>query len=224
MSPFSARKKRGFTLIELAIVLGVVASILGALWALVGIAREKARLATAIDAVTSTADNVQALYGSAPAIAGGYTDLNGSLTSMSGLVHAGVFPEALVQKTMTTCSFGGGAENYVASPWTAYSPCGAIHVCAWNYVGTTVCPATSAAREPYFAVEVTQLDYDACTALASSFAPNGGTTPVDIYINGSGVVAAGGALPVSAAIATGKCSSTMANTVDFVYRLRPQGY
>jgi prepilin-type N-terminal cleavage/methylation domain-containing protein len=210
------RKRRGFTLTELAMVMGVIGIMIGGIWAYAGSARQTGRVEQAVEAVALTADAVRTAYAGQASISGGVW------TVMPVLISTGAMPSSLTRSTASTCS--GISTNYADTPWGgAYTSCGTLLVCAWSYVpgggGSTACGNFIGSQ--YFAIEFNELDYGSCIALAERVVP---TTPrglMDVYINATSVVAAGTGLPVSPSTAASKCTAhSLTNTVDFIYSLR----
>ena len=116
---------RGFSLTELAIVLGVMGIIIGGIWGVANSARQSSHVEQAAEAITLTTDAVRAVYNghtaaSVPGISG-TTD-----TVMPFIVGAGAMPAALLSSTKSTC--GAALTYYADTPWgnhtTTSNPCG----------------------------------------------------------------------------------------------------
>lgn len=85
----SFRKTRlGFTLTEVAIVMGIIGVLLGTLWAAAGSVNEANRIRNASETIVKIAQNVRLLYIERSAFTNGQ---NHDLTSM--LINSAVFPD-----------------------------------------------------------------------------------------------------------------------------------
>jgi type II secretory pathway pseudopilin PulG len=217
-------KQSGFTVLELALVFGIVGVLVSGIWSYMGIANQSSRVEQSVEAISLTVDSTRVAYVGKPAIVGGVA------TVMPQLVSMGAMPtHLLVGGLPTTCQ--GISSNYANTPWGGSDPCGTLRVCAW-----TVTPAIGAAASvnnkctlpagvltsQYFAVEFTALNYQSCISLATRATP---ASPIpglgDIYINGTSVFAVLGSLPVTPKQAVINCNANPAlNTVDFIYSLR----
>src|ERR1700722_10231195 len=102
------KRKRGFTLTEIAIVLGIIGLILGAIWGAASAVYANKKVADSEQGVTATASAVRALYASA----------NGStgLTAAATITTPGMFP---VSWNGTTSGYNSPFNPSVATG-TAY--------------------------------------------------------------------------------------------------------
>lgn len=87
MRVLSLRRKRGFGLTELAVVLGVVGILLGGIWAAISTVQERNNIYATLKMVTLTVDNIRTLYP-------GNRQFTGALGTPldTALAGAGVFP------------------------------------------------------------------------------------------------------------------------------------
>jgi prepilin-type N-terminal cleavage/methylation domain-containing protein len=99
-------RKRGFTLTEIAIVLGIIGLILGAIWVAAAAVYTNMRVARSNQEVLQVTQAIRSLYATATVTGGGN---DGTLMTKS-LVTAGVFP--------TDSLNAGAASVYAMSPWT----------------------------------------------------------------------------------------------------------
>jgi|GEM_PF-6530480 len=223
-------KRRGFTLIELAIVLGVAAAIISGIWTYASSATQSAKVEQAVEDISLTVDSTRAAYNATAAISGGIVKV------MQYLIGNGSMPNHLVNNMITACIPGAQASgHYAVSPFSPLSGsndgCGTLRVCAW--VAGIGAPSVAANKcdtagggglsSQLFAVEFTPLDPQSCMALATRATP---TSPIaglkDVYINGTSGLLATGSLPVTPNQAEINCSlgGLNGNIVDFVYSLR----
>jgi len=121
--------RQGFTLTEIAIVLGIIGLILGAIWSAAGSVYMNLHLSKAATETLMIVQSFKTLYGNRP-----ITDPNGEdMTAFA--MSAGLFPADMVQAGNTTYALGpwsGSQVNvYSGSVWDA------ITVAFWNIDVTT---------------------------------------------------------------------------------------
>jgi prepilin-type N-terminal cleavage/methylation domain-containing protein len=209
--------RSGFSLMELAIVLGVFGLILGGLWSIVSTVKENVRRERAFEQTILIVKNIRAYYQALPNISGSYA----SLTPV--LATNGIIPfEMLRSRTAATL--------LVDHPWGTTTPGGAVlagggvQVCDNTPANCTGPAADSSAQT--FAVRFNGLSYGACiNLLARLSSPAGPPGLVNIVVN-SGTPylnTAGNGLPVSMVWSDANCSTAKTgNTLDFIFRLRQQ--
>jgi len=106
-TPAQARKemqKKGFTLTEIAIVLGIMGLVLGAIWVAAAGVYNNQRINQANTAVMQVLQGVRTLYGQQASIPGGAADLS------QNMVNAGVIPTNLIRP-------GAVAQPFMLTPW-----------------------------------------------------------------------------------------------------------
>jgi prepilin-type N-terminal cleavage/methylation domain-containing protein len=112
--------RRGFTLTEIAIVLGVIGLILGAIWVAASSAYRNLKITNAPKQIMIIVQNVRSLYASQPGFAASDID-----TYMTGpMISAGVFPSDLVVGSNAVDAWGGGVNVWVEDPnnfWVVYT-------------------------------------------------------------------------------------------------------
>lgn len=225
------KTRRGFSLTEFAIVLGVGAIIVGGIWAYVGPISERVRINQAFDQVTTTVKNVRSYYLSQIGIPRkGNTFAPPNLTV--DLVGSGVIPNEMLRRNEMGCTNPptiGLKSACVDGPWSVRTAAGTqggtFRVC-WASAQGGCRTAAGAPGEisQLFAVAFSDLTQASCINLALRLSgPDGPPGLVSININGPGVPPgindSNG--PATVAFANARCLAAGGNTVSFVYRLRP---
>ena len=156
------KKRRGFTLTELAIVLGVIGTILSAVWVAAGKVNASNRTQKAAGQVLQIINGYRSLYGAHGIDVGGCFS---SDVTCTGAI-AGYFPSDMTAES--TCSTGNGS-TYPQTPWGGSS-----------YVSVTTCQSNNTILIAY-----TNLSQAACISLANAILGATDLTYESIY-NGSG--------------------------------------
>jgi len=148
MSAMMTRSHRGFTLTELALVLGVIGLILSAAWTAAGYVSESRKISRATQQILETSNNVKNLYAMRPVFKNANTLIN------SMLIAANAIPTDLLSPTATN-----GTNN------------------AWNgdfrvYGATTF---EGASRPNVFRISYYNIPLDACIGIANAIITNSGT-------------------------------------------------
>ena len=97
--PLSARRRRGYTLTEVAIVLGVIGVVIAAIWTAAAVVNEKTRLSQALNQTNIVAQNMSSL------MQGGYGVIDpGDQTDITAaMITSGVIPQwAVTPGSVTT--------------------------------------------------------------------------------------------------------------------------
>ena len=214
----SRNSTRAFTLTELAIVLGVMGTVIGSIWAYAKSAHQAVKVEQTVEAISATVAGVQSAYGSVAAIS---KTSAGVVNLVPSLINKGVIPAQIIS-TMNA----GFADSPLAQVSNAN---GTFVVCSWKYNVTANAPydtqCNSGAISQFFAVELTNLDYASCLAIAVAMDPSRPPGLRDVWINQNGIVATGTGLPAAPAQASADCVvGSTTNTVDFIYSLRPPIY
>ena len=207
------RHLRGFSLIELAIVLGVMGIILGSIWMMAGDMRNNVKQEKFSEMLSVIVGNIRGNYAGKP-----YFDHTQVSKMMPNLVNLNVFPSDAVHQV------SGGGVSIVDSPFgevagSLASPYNSIYVCGWAAKTSTACTyKTDTQNVPLFAIEALFSDTTSCTGAVLSNSSSA-TLPglVAVYINGTPLAA----LPSDAVTANTACAANALKTVDFVYRLNP---
>jgi prepilin-type N-terminal cleavage/methylation domain-containing protein len=107
--------RRGFTLTELAIVLGIIGTILGAIWVAASRVYNNQKTDTAVTEILAIANGVRAMY------PGGVISTGGILTALlmnNGIISADMFGSCATAPWSTQSVGNGGPTNGCAfSPW-----------------------------------------------------------------------------------------------------------
>ena len=194
-----AREVRGFTLTEVAIVLGIVGLILGAVWVAAAAVYDNMRIKRTNEAILSAAQGFRSLYASANA-----TGVATGTNMTANLVAAGVVPQDMVN--------GNNGMN----PWSAVA--GTFTISAIDIAGT----------QDGFQLNFYNLPQKACVNLLVSNSQNAqGTGLALVGVTAAGTVgtitAAAIAVPpaINPNIAPATtCGAAATNYVRLAYRLK----
>jgi prepilin-type N-terminal cleavage/methylation domain-containing protein len=219
---------RGFTLTEVAIVMGVIGIILAGLWAVISSGWETTHRQQASDEITIVTGNVRNYYsGQIGMPNAGYDSIS------SNLLSVGTIPGYMQRASTSGCT---NPNNLCAdNPWGSNSgspltldAIGTFRVCNWN---TAVSPAVCASSAPgatsqFFGIMLTGLSQSSCIGLISRVTmPSGPLGLIDVSINGTNIF---GTLthaiqPVAVSDANQYCPPGVAGTatVVFAYKLAP---
>lgn len=202
------KRRAGFSLMELAVVLAVVGVILGALWGIVSIVRENIRRETALSQVSVIVASVRDFY-----LGRGFVQTpsgQGDFDKLTDyLIRQGVIPpEAIRDRSATTLR--------ADLPWGPTGAGGSTLADGGLAIDNTDV-GVSADR---FRVQLRGLSYANCIALSSRLSgPEGPKGLMRVKINSN----ADEELPVTVEEASDSCQKKPGgdeNKVDFVFRLR----
>ncbi len=203
------RQRRGFSLLEMAIVLGIIGVVLASLWGVISIVHETIKRDEATRQIEMAVQNVRAFYlgkGTVATPAGSGTFSN--LTDY--LLRQGVLPQDMIRDRAATTL---RADN----SWGSGGPSGSIGDGTFAVDNTDV--ATSYDR---FRIELRGLSFSACVALLSRLSGESGPKGL-LYVEVNGTTE--DEMPVSAEEAADLCEKSPSGTenkVGFIYRLRVQ--
>jgi prepilin-type N-terminal cleavage/methylation domain-containing protein len=209
-------KKRGFTLTEIAIVLGIIGLILGAIWVAAAAVYTNMRVARSSQELLQITQSIRSLYATSTVTGG--TD-GGDITA--SLIPAGVFPtDSLPTGASSTIvnSPWNGATIHIFSDSITAAGTGDGFVVQFKGVPPQGCinlavSSTGSGRDPgMIAAEM------APSALATdpTAAPAATTTSATYYY----LVGSTSGVPATAAAAATACGNGAASTVGFLFRLR----
>ncbi len=207
-SSASQRSISGFTLTEIAIVLGVIGLILGAIWVAASSVYSGQRVTKATQELLSVAQAVRSMYATSSEVDAG-ADMTFSSTAAGNLtyIQAGVFPSDAIIK----------AKTAAVNPWN-----GALSVQSQQdqNVGDA------------FSVNFDNVPVSACISMIVGNTGSGRDTSLDgvsVGANGTVPLAAAaavsgstwttGAFPVAASAAQVKCTGPT-NSLSFSFRLK----
>ena len=214
----------GFSLTELAIVLGVVGIIIGSIWAVAGAVRKDVQREQFVELLSSTVKNLRGAN-----IGAGSFDNTLVTSIMPKLTTMKVFPGDSIRNASGTLVVDSSFGQFV-NPLANASPYNSFYICGWKATGSSNCEFTGGgtAGVPLFAVEALMPSGETCTkTLMQTSSP--ATLPglVEVAINGYKVVNNGNGLPITVALAKAQCvpkdsAASDAVVVDYVFRLTPQ--
>ncbi|MDR3449936.1 MAG: type 4 pilus major pilin [Alphaproteobacteria bacterium] len=199
--PARASRKQGFTLTEIAIVLGIIGLILGAIWVAASAVYNNQKVGKGTTQMLNIVQGIRSLYSTSST-----TGLADATDMTFSICSAGVFPSDMIP------SAGCGTS---AAPGTINDP--------WN--GSTTVASTSvavAATGDAFIVKMAGVPTSACTALMTSLGGTG-RDPGLIYLGVPAyAVASATAFPVtvSAATAAAQCTSAATVALTAVFKVK----
>lgn len=229
--------RRGFSLVEFAIVLGVGGVILAGLWYAADNAYENMRRQQMFDQVQTVVKNIRDYY----AGQAGFPQI-GANSLVPLLADNNVIPSEMVRRPYNTVTCSNPAVGTAPAgicadtPWASSRfgswAAGTFRVCDWIMGATTCTAAPLGGTTQYFALALLNIPVGSCIALAtklsSSLGPQG---LAEVNINGCNILANTGcgayvtsaSLPVSGQDATWLCTN-MPNpfpaALRLVYKLR----
>lgn len=207
--PAPQKRRKGFTLTEAAIVLGIVGLVLGAIWVAAGAVSSNNKTRMTVQDLQAIAHNIRDIF----AEQGGVTD-SGSGALTRALDQLKAFPFDMRQDA-------GTSSGILFHPWSTQSNngLGSVYIDADNCIGTA---NTASAPQPCFGVTFYSVPQSACITLLTQTSESG-TGLKQIQVNGDTAGTAGGLppLPVPASTAQGACG--VSNTVLWIYSVRSNG-
>jgi prepilin-type N-terminal cleavage/methylation domain-containing protein len=227
------KNHRGFTMTELAIVIGIVGMLMAGIWLFIGSAYDYERQQHALEEITTIVKNVRAFYQGQAGI-----PQSGITTISSNLISEGVIPSYMMRNPSTGCT---NPNNLCAdNPWGpgkggASDPQGTLAICDWNPSASpapTACnqgPVAGGGVVQFFAVVLKDLNQENCAAmLAKNSGSAGSPGLIAVMIsNCSNAAGASIPLPISVTTALADCSCAAGapnNNISFVYRLNPGSF
>ena len=198
------RHTRGYSLVEMSIVFGVAATILGAVWGVSGIVGETAKKEQMTEQIQLTLQYTRSYYQSQSSICGDVTKTD--LTNT--LIKLNIIPSEMIR-------------NRTASPLLADHPWG-VGADGQKITngGFSVGDYNSGSCSQQIEIEVRGLKQNSCAALATALSSSSGPSGLQLmFINGKTA-----SVPATVADAMSACAANLPSssgaTLDFVYRLR----
>jgi type II secretory pathway pseudopilin PulG len=216
MMPVPQRQQtrtRGFSLTEIAIVLGVAGIVIGGIWTIARSAMESMRVQEAEQELTIVVQNIRDYYAGQAGIPSNSPDM---ITAQ--LAAAGVFPGHMLRTDANCHQMPGLPRLCPDAPWGSLDivsgnpdTIGTFFVCDWfsGYSGGW-CGDFPPSNPPIqqFGVEIEDPPPASCERLAIyASGPSGPKGLVDVWINGSSMLALGHGLPVQPQDARTYCSA-----------------
>ena len=207
-------RSAGMSLVETAIVLGVMGIVLAAIWLSVGPVQEKIRQARAAQEITTVVTNIRALYQGQAMISGTFNGLRpGGLTN--SLIYNGAIPNDMIRDR-------SASPVVVDHPWGASgaAPNGSF-VVSDNNNGD----ALSTTDGQSFRIRLDGLPNASCIAMAMKITPQSGPTGLTGVVINADHLFGSSSLPWPITVTAAKiaCNSPVnANHVDYIFRLRQQ--
>ena len=190
--------RKGFSLTEVSIVLGVVGVILGGVWSYAHESWENSNQQRASGDIVAIVKNMQSYYlSTGGGIAG---------TNTLALMGRGIIPGDMI------------VNGNVTGPWGQ-----GVNVCGWSLGSTSNCFGGRPSTYQYFAIEFLNLSPASCIKMVMKNTGFGvPVMPEDVVINGWSAVTGGGALPPTLANVSANCVVPVAGAkLQFVFRLQP---
>jgi len=186
------KKRRGFTLTEIAIVLGIIGLILGAIWVAAGAVYQNLRVSKAETELLQITQGIRSLYGTQTTF-----DTAAHLLETQGLIAAKVFPSDAVQNATTVNGPWGGSTMNI---YSQTDPAGVT--------GDS------------FSVEFDNIPVSACIALATGATGSGRDQGLIGVANQNDTIG-NNVFPINVVAATQQCQEgTPTSTISFTFTLR----
>jgi prepilin-type N-terminal cleavage/methylation domain-containing protein len=204
ISPRRRRARRGFTLTELAITVGIMGLLLGAIWIAGGTVSENNKVQTAQQEIAFIINNYRSLFGErgvdTSGDAAGPGDITCSTTTINGWADK-FFPPNMALGSGTCVS--GTTQTYPLNPWGGYV-------------------SIQAVKSQGVRISMGNIPLDACIRLASEVPTSADVIYVTINESvqyNNPMYGAGSVMPISAATATATCGKAAAHEVSILFKV-----
>lgn len=107
------RVRRGFSLVEAAIVLGVVGVVIGGIWTAASTVNENLRVSRAVEEMVTIVPSARQLFADMPDVQNDETEVDSAQT----VLLAGVAPSDMVGPGVSRTFAGFHTTDYLISPW-----------------------------------------------------------------------------------------------------------
>jgi len=212
--------RRGFSLLEMSIVLMTFAGIISGIWVASGMVRDKVKQSSFSELLYSTSRNVQALHAGKM-----FIDNSRTQSVMPYLASRNVFPADFTLNragvTVVLSPFG----DVPANPISGGSPHRSFYVCGWDSDIRICSFAVNRVRSPMFAVEVlfNSSEVDQCINAVMRNS-NPATLPGLVAVKFNNEAAGLVNMPLSLTAARNGCGAAFGGgvtVVDFVFKITP---
>lgn len=224
--------RRGFSMVELAVVLGIVSMVLGAIWVYAGQASQTADRQKLTQQLVTVVNGMRSLYLGQANVCGTFDQLTARLSTQNAISPAMVRTAGCTNVGSPPAAPAGIC---VDTPWgpAGNLTTGSFAVGAGPYLvasvsGSTLASPCLAGNNPQqqFTVELRGISFANCVNIVpQNSGANGPPGLRDVIINTNDImtnVAATHVLPVLVKDAQQFCNA--ASTIDFVYRLQASAY
>lgn len=207
------RRARGFSLTELAIVLAVVGSVIGGIWALAANANQKAKERQIANQILTTVTNIRSYYQGQAGIAGDFATITNNLLRR-GVIPAEMIRDRAAATLVADHTWGQQASNGAAMPSGGFQVDDNSANAAGGFIGQS------------FRIRLNGLSRESCRKLAIQLS-SGPTAEglANIIINGTPLqppVSVDDADPAVGSPCAPPAAPALA-TFDLEYRLRTSG-
>lgn len=193
----------GFTLLEIAVVLAIIGSLIGALFTIAYLAEYRISMNSASDELSEIVGNMRSLYAGRGIAGVSAICPSLSTATTTSFVQAGIFPTEMVS---TGCT--AGSACYVNTPWNAGSTADTVNV---NACGSS---------PVQIVVEYNGLDPEACADLLVHNSLPGRNSGLTQIVVGAAPAISGTNLPVTPTAAAAICLDPGGPyTIDWYYKL-----
>lgn len=213
-------RARGFSLLELSVVMAVFGLFMAGVWGLSGVVRDGVRQTKFSSMLLSTVRNVRSFYARDMNI----RDMRTNVV-MQDLLDSGAFPGDSVVFNAGVPTVLSPFGAVAANPVSGASPYRSFYVCGWQTDSTICSFAGGVQSAPLFAVEVLFATSDVGSCMGAVVRnSNPAQLPGLVAVKFNGAPAGIVTLPISPAAARIGCQNAFAAgvaVVDFIFKINP---